>query len=254
MSKKPVIAVTPSAVDMTKAFPAADKVTITQSVCFNQTALKDHGAIPVISDLVTSDLEAEELMEVCDGLLVTGGDDVDPSRYGEERIPECGASSPERDFSDMALIRAALKLKKPIMAFCRGSQITNVVMGGTLYQDLPTQANITENHRALTKELLSAYGDEAAHKAKVLPDTPLARLLGGECEIGINSTHHQAVKQLGKDCVLQAVAPDGIVESWYLDREGQYLRAYQWHPEFQKKNPVRDAIFNDFVARCSKNK
>lgn len=252
MSKKPIIAVTPTPIDITANFPIGKKVLNVTSTDFHQTMLSKCGGIPIITNGVTSQEEADEVISVCDGLFVTGGDDVNPALYGEEVRECCGGINHDRDVSDVYLIKRALSQKKPIIAVCRGSQITNVVLGGTLYQDIFVQAGATENHRALTAETLPGEGDTAAHKRKVLPGTPLAELLGGECEIGINSTHHQAVKDLGKNCVLQAVAPDGIVESWYLDDPQQYVRCYQWHPEFQKENPVRDALFKDFIKACTK--
>lgn len=251
MNKKPIIAVTPTPVDITPKFPIGKKVMSVGSTDFHQTMLSKCGGIPIITNGVTSQEEADAVLSVCDGLFVTGGDDVNPALYGEEVLECCGEINHDRDVSDVYLIKRALSQNKPIIAVCRGSQITNVVLGGTLYQDIFVQAGATENHRALTAETLPGEGETAPHKRKVLPDTPLAKLIG-EGEIGINSTHHQAVKTLGENCVLQAVAPDGIVESWYLDSDTQYVRCYQWHPEFQKDNDVADALFKDFIAACSK--
>ncbi len=207
-------------------------------------SLAERGAIPVIPPFLSED-DALAVMAGCDGLFVTGGADVNPALYGEEKQPYCGDIEPDRDEADLNLIKAALKLNKPIMAVCRGSQLCTVFFGGSLYQDLPTQWGKDIAHTSLHNTTT-----EDAHKINIVPGTPLHKLMGGADRIGVNSTHHQGFKTLGPDVVPMAYATDGLPESWYYDKDGRWVRVYQWHPEMMDNNPRMDAILNDFINEC----
>lgn len=247
--KKPIIAVTP-----TKRYVAGypgDLGWAHGSVYWNQDLITEYGGIPVIPDFVDEE-NALALMEVCDGLFLTGGADVDPSEYGEKKEEFCAETQPYRDASDLNLMKAAMKLGKPVLAICRGCQIANVYFGGTLYQDLPIQTGTTINHSNYeVSSFVGFVAEDCAHPVTVEKDSPLYKLVGREV-LYTNSLHHQAVKDIGKGCVVQAKAPDGVVESWYLDSETQYVRAYQWHPEFMNKHDAKDAIIEDFLKACGK--
>ena len=248
--RKPVIAITPDIGSFGYDFGEvkfAGNTSYTSKA--NSNYIKEYGGVPIIPAVVEDDEQAMEIMEHRDGLFVTGGDDVNPALYGEEVMDCCGGLNHRRDKSDMALIKAAVALKKPILTFCRGSQITNVFFGGALYQDIKTQTGTDINHPALVMSIKNKDTDEQVHECIVEKNSPLYKLVGKET-IRINSTHHQAVKTPGKNVIVQAKAPDGIVESWYLDSPDHYVRSYQWHPELQGKNPVKDAIAEDFIAAC----
>ena len=240
---KPIIVLSPQTMPMEAPFCG----TYTYSNSFNSDALLEAGAIPEIP-AVQEAAEAEELLRRADGLFLTGGCDVSPALYGEAPVEACGTADPVRDVSDRVLLEAALKLRKPILCICRGFQMTNVCLGGTLWQDLDTQYHEPLHHRANTE----AEYRRAAHTVTVLPDTPLHRLFGAD-SLEVNSLHHQAVRTLAPDLRPMAVAPDGIVESWYLPGD-QWLRGYQWHPEMMEDPAQRSAIFGEFLDACGRNR
>ena len=241
--KKPVIVISPQTHEV-KGLPFEMKMYATPEK--NAWQLAQRGAIPVMPSFLSEE-EAEQLMAMADGLFMTGGADVGPDLYGEEVEEFCGEIEKDRDVSDMNLLKAAAKLKKPIFSVCRGSQITNVFFGGKLYQDLATQLGDKIKHPDYftTKT-------EDSHKVKIVEGTPLYKLLGKD-EIGVNSTHHQGYKVLGEKLVPMAYAEDGLVESFYLDDDAHWVRCYQWHPEMQDLNENMDKILQDFVDACIKN-
>lgn len=240
--KKPLIVITPQEKPMEKPLDMARYI---YTVNFNADRIVKRGGIPIIPPFLSED-DAEKLMERCDGLFMTGGADVDPSCYGEEKQPYCAETEPDRDASDLALMKAAMKLKKPIICFCRGSQMANVYFGGTLYQDLKTQLSDEIKHPDLAN-----FRNETSHSINVVKGTPLYEMFGQD-SFGVNSTHHQGVKVPGKGVKVMAIAPDGLVESWYYDEDGRRVRAYQWHPELQDDNEHNMVIIKDFVDACRK--
>ncbi len=239
--RKPIIAVTSSKKDYTNlpfeysTYSAAGK---------EVGSLTERGAITVIPPFMSEE-DALALMAHCDGLFLTGGRDVNPALYGEEKLPCCGDIEPDRDEADLNLLKAALKLKKPVMAVCRGSQLATVYFGGTLYQDLKTQFGDKINH----PDLYRTKG-ELSHNVQLIPGTPLYNMMGGVDHIGVNSTHHQGFKTIGLSVKPMAYATDGLCESWYYDKDDNWVRVYQWHPEMMDYNPRMDAILRDFVNEC----
>ena len=174
------------------------------------------GGIPVIFPTVSDPALAASLIKKVDGVIFSGGPDLDPSWYGETIWNETVQVDTLRDFSDMTLMKAALAAKKPIMAICRGEQLMNVVLGGSLYQDIPTQVDTLVKH-----------GVGAWHKIGVEKGSVLYELFG-EDSLTVNSFHHQAVKTVAPGVRVTAHAPNGIVEAYeYGDR----LIAFQFHPE-----------------------
>lgn len=147
------------------------------------------GGIPVMLPMTADDGILEELVGTLDGFLLTGGQDVDPALYGAEKSPACGETCPARDAMEPKLLRRTLDADKPVFGICRGIQLLNVYLGGTLYQDLPA-----EHGSAVDHHMTPPY-DRAVHEVTILADTPLAALLG-KMRLGVNSYHHQAVKTL----------------------------------------------------------
>ncbi|MBR5521522.1 MAG: gamma-glutamyl-gamma-aminobutyrate hydrolase family protein [Oscillospiraceae bacterium] len=243
--KKPLILITPQNMPMEEPFD----LPYNYSNAYNTRGILLGGGLPVIPPFLTEEM-ADELMQYADGLFMTGGADIDPARYGEEKMDCCGTIEYDRDASDIALLKAALKYKKPVLCVCRGSQIANVYFGGTLYQDIPTQAPSELKHSVY---VYPDFKQENTHKINVVENSPLHKLCG-ELEFGVNSLHHQAVKTLAPGLVPMAWATDGILESWYLDSEEQWIRAYQWHPEIEDPNPRSIAILKDFVDQCVANR
>ncbi|MBQ6850578.1 MAG: gamma-glutamyl-gamma-aminobutyrate hydrolase family protein [Oscillospiraceae bacterium] len=241
--KKPVIVISPQTHEV-KNLPFEMKMYATPEK--NAWQLQQRGAIPVMPSFLSEE-EAEQLMAMADGLFMTGGADVGPDLYGEEVQPFCGGIEKDRDVSDMNLLKAAAKLKKPIFSVCRGSQITNVFFGGKLYQDLNTQLGDMIKH----PDYFTTKTEES-HIVNIVEGSPLHKLLGKD-SIGVNSTHHQGYKVLGEKLIPMAFAPDGLCESFYLDSDDHWVRCYQWHPEMQDFGENMDKILQDFVNACIDN-
>ena len=203
------------------------------------------GGIGVMLPLTDEKAALEEILERFDGFLFTGGHDVDPVIYGQEKTALCGDLCPGRDAMEQQLLTMALEKGKPVFGICRGLQLMNAVLGGTLYQDLVKQFSDQTNHR-----MAAPYG-RAEHEVKVLPDTPFAAW-GIPQTIGVNSCHHQGVDALSPRMAPMAVAPDGLVEAAYVPG-ADFACAVQWHPEFfPVEDNVSRTIFRAFVEACQK--
>ncbi len=203
------------------------------------------GGLPMILPLKAVGDEIARIMEVCSGFLFTGGHDVDPALYGEEKRPACGQANHDRDVLEREIFTCAIKEDKPVFGICRGIQIINVFCGGTLYQDLPTEykgARETEHH-------MKPPYDVPCHQVEIIKDTPLKELLG-EMTIPVNSYHHQAVKELAQGLRPMAVSEDGLVEALYMPGK-KFVQAVQWHPEFlYKSDENAKKMFQAFVKAC----
>lgn len=198
------------------------------------------GGIPVMLPL-TSDTEIwKQLADQCDGFLLTGGQDVSPDLYGEEMLPVCGECCRLRDEMENILLREALESDKPVLGICRGIQFINAALGGTLYQDLPSQRPTeTEHHQ-------SPPYDRPVHAVKLVSGTPLADLLQKK-QLSVNSYHHQAVKDLSPKLREMAFSADGLVEAVFMPGR-KFVWAVQWHPEFLfRRDEDSRRIFRAFV-------
>ena len=204
--------------------------------------------------IVDGSMRVEDALADVAGLLLTGGDDVAPSRYGESPHPAVVEAEPGRDEFEIDLIAAARKRGLPIFAICRGIQVLNVAAGGTLVQDIPSQI-----HGALPHSLPSppheAY--ELAHEVWLDKDTLLTRLMrerlsdADSCEV--NSRHHQAVKDLAARLRVSATAPDGVIEA-IEDPEAPFCLGVQWHPEnFWRTGEFRP-LFEGFLEAAQSTK
>ena len=185
--------------------------------------LESAGALPMMMPLTEDRDTLEFFLTTCDGFIIPGGQDVSPSVYNSEKLDVCGVNVPERDRMDIYILREAMERDKPVLGICRGHQLMNAALGGTLYQDLKTQFGAQVDHQ-MTKPY-----DAAAHEVTILPGTPLAQLLGAE-RMGVNSRHHQAIRDLSPGLSAQAVAADGIIESVYVP-DKRFIWGLQWHPE-----------------------
>jgi putative glutamine amidotransferase len=186
-------------------------------------AVEAGGGLPVVLAPGTPE-DAREHVARLDGLLLTGGADVDPGHYGEAAHPALGRVIPERDRFELSLCRAALETDRPILAICRGHQVLNVATGGTLVQDIPSQIQGFVDHDPDVERWHNA------HDVRVLPGTRLRAILGRDT-VAVNSFHHQAVRQLGRGLVVSASAvDDGVVEG--IEMPGRaFVVGVQWHPE-----------------------
>jgi len=182
------------------------------------------GGLPLIlSPLMGTGLNAE-LLDVLDGLLLTGGEDVDPVHYGQEPHPGLGAVDPVRDAFELTLFRDARARGLPVLAICRGIQLVNVALGGTLWQDIPTERPGALPHSQPTAR------DERTHAVALVPGSRLAQALGAtRCQV--NSFHHQSIRELAPGLLVTARAPDGEIEGVETAGTEPWLLAVQWHPE-----------------------
>ena len=205
--------------------------------------IRTAGGIPVMLPLEADEEDLRQLTGLCDGLLFTGGHDVDPTLYGEERRAACGESCPARDRLETAVFRLAWEKDLPVLGICRGIQLLNALLGGTLYQDLPSE------HFGGAEHHMAPPYDRTCHTVELLPGTPLAGLLGRET-LGVNSYHHQAVKTLAPALRPMAQAPDGLTEAVWAP-EKRFFWAVQWHPEFSfPADEASQRIFETFVGHC----
>ncbi|MGA8727446.1 MAG: gamma-glutamyl-gamma-aminobutyrate hydrolase family protein [Terracidiphilus sp.] len=207
-------------------------------------ALHAAGATPVIVPLHERQDRVARLLAGVQGILLPGsGYDVDPQRFGEERIPECGPADPGRTAVDELLLQDAFNLHKPILAICHGAQSLNVWRNGSLIQDLETVIKTRVNHRPGRTVV-------EAHPVHIAPESRLAKLLPPDAEPPqVNSSHHQAIHKVGDNLRVSAVSPaDGVVEAVELDSAEQFVVAVQWHPErTYTVSAFSRAIFAAFV-------
>ncbi|MBL0389332.1 gamma-glutamyl-gamma-aminobutyrate hydrolase family protein [Tumebacillus sp. ITR2] len=207
--------------------------------------LAEAGGIPFIIPYLEKEEDVRDLAHRLDGLLLSGGVDITPTSFGEQPVPGLGEICPERDWIEAILFDEMQKQGKPVFGICRGMQVINVYLGGTLYQDLDSQKD-----GELVQHDQRAPHWYAAHHVTLTPDTTLHRLFEGRDRIGVNTFHHQAVRDLAPGLVATAVADDGVIEA-YERKEGPYLLAVQWHPELMwHKDRSFLALFRSFVEAC----
>ncbi len=200
----------------------------------------------------TSRITVADYAAALDALVLMGGSDVCPATYGETAMKPQWNGDRVRDDYEIALFRAFVDLGKPVLGLCRGAQLINVAHGGTLYQDIPTQCPGAQRHR-----MQSIY-DRNCHATSIVPGSGLAALYPSQPLVKTNSVHHQGVKDLGRDLVVEAWSePDRIVEA-VRGTGTSYVLGVQWHPEF---HPEGDASFiddtpllDDFLATAARHK
>lgn len=182
------------------------------------------------------DPDIAEIVRSCDGLLLPGGDDIDPSRYGEARSEKCGKSSEARDSAEWKLLEAFLPTGKPILGICRGAQLLNAFCGGTLHQDIPGHSDFKTRAKG-------------CHKAHIESGSKLHAILGTG-EVWVNSLHHQAAARIAPNLTVTARAEDGTVEALEM-REHPFCLAVQWHPEHLSRHRAdQQKIFDVFAEAC----
>lgn len=209
-------------------------------------ALEGAGLIPLVVAPLADPQTAVGLLDQVAGLVLTGGEDVDPAHYGAVPHPALGTVHPERDATELALVQAARERDLPTLAICRGIQLLNVALGGTLVQDLPSQRPGALSHDP---------GDDRArrsHAVDVVEGSALAAALGAT-RIDANSFHHQAVEQVGAELRVTARAPDGVIEGVETDPDSPWSAiGVQWHPEelIDDPAPWDRGLFAAFADRC----
>ena len=204
------------------------------------------GGVPRMIRYETPLGSLEEVVVEVDGLLFSGGVDVDPSCYGAQREPECGEPNPARDALELKLMEVCLRRRVPILGICRGCQIINAALGGTLVQDVPKRFGKVHQ---MAKGAPSAFD----HTVRVVPGTMLWELTGGD--IWVDSYHHQCVDRLASGLIPSAYAPEGFVEAYEIPRGEQFLMAVQWHPEITLDDDMySNRIFHRFAQAMAERK
>ena len=206
-------------------------------------AIERVGLLPVVTAPLTGTALAAELLDRVDGLLLTGGEDVDPWHYRAQRHPATEDPHARRDAWELALVAAARHRGMPVLAICRGLQLMNVALGGTLVQDLPSQRPGDVRHAQATART------ERVHGAMIDPRSRFADAIGGS-SIRVNSSHHQAIDRLAPGLEMVGVADDGIIEAVEATGDGWWMLAAQWHPEelLDTPEPWDRNLFAAFAA------
>jgi putative glutamine amidotransferase len=213
------------------------------------------GGLPLTMPATVSRECIAECVRRADGVLLTGGDDVDPRLYGDGLPPKVRRTvgvtvdGGHRDLRELLLIDEVFRLHKPLLAICRGQQVLNVALGGTLIADIPLQEPKALNHRRTDKR------SEIVHEVRLTPGSILAKITAGQT-LGVNSTHHQAVGRVAPPLQVSAVCHDGIIEGLELKPGAAhclpFLLSVQFHPErLVDRYPRHQAIFGAFVQACS---
>ena len=204
------------------------------------SAIRRAGGIPIL--LPPGETSIETLITLLDGIVLSGGGDIDPGLYGGQMHPEVYNVDADRDLLELELTRHILSRDLPTLAICRGCQMVNVALGGSLYEHLPDVVGEDVLHRLPPRE-------PTPHAVSLVEGTGLAQLLA-RSTFDAASWHHQAIKQLGRGLRVAAHAPDGTIEAAELP-DHRWLYAVQWHPELTAEDdPLQQALFDELVETC----
>ena len=231
--RKPVIGIT--------AVASFDEKMHSQRVTYAQ-AIWEAGGEAILLPCNPDKSNCKQIVSMLDGLLAPGGHDIAPELYGGQVDEACGIYTLYEDDYDMVLIKEAVSQKKPVFGICRGMQIINVLYGGTLYQDIPTQYSEELLHTRVTPD------EENFHTVDIEKNSYLAKVLGVTEAVQVNTSHHQAVKDVAEGFVVTAKAPDGIIEA--IENIDASVLCVQWHPERLQNMEIYQKLMKDFVNRC----
>lgn len=206
-------------------------------------ALTDSGAVPMMLPDTCEEAALRQAFEGCDGLLLPGGADINPALYGERPHAKCGKPNETRDIAEPFLLKLAMESGRPVLGICRGCQMINVALGGSLWQDIGEMEGKHPGHMAFLRRARHVH-TVTLEKGGLLPHT------GGRDIQGVNTMHHQALHRIAPCLVTAAVSEDGIAEAVQLE-DGRFVLGVQWHPEhlFQKDCFSQD-IFRAFITAC----
>jgi putative glutamine amidotransferase len=205
------------------------------------------GGVPVLIPLGLQYCDLQVIFGWVDGILLTGGGDIDPQRFGGEAHPTVHQVDPERDEIEIRLVEDSVRLGKPFLGICRGIQVINVAFGGSLYTDISSQIPNSLAHEWVPGRPWS----HLAHSVRVEQGSRLAEILGGT-HFEVNSLHHQAISRLEHSFQATAFAPDGVIEAIELP-EHPFGVAVQWHPEWLQDHPPMRALFGAFVQAAGEH-
>lgn len=227
MARKPIIGITPTPTTSELPHGTFYRFAIADGYT---TAVERAGAVPLV--IPQQEGNINDILSVVDGLIFSGGGDIDPARYGDGSTHEkTGGIDQGRDDLELDLITAALERDIPILCICRGIQVLNVALGGTLIQDVPDQFSAEFEHR---QQANGIPAHDPGHEVDVVPGTLLASTYGTD-SIAVNSFHHQGLKDVAPALRVNATAPDGLVEA--VDHPGKrWVLGVQWHPEMMHRH------------------
>ncbi|RDU38247.1 gamma-glutamyl-gamma-aminobutyrate hydrolase family protein [Neobacillus piezotolerans] len=200
-----------------------------------------NGGIPIILPYINPEM-AFEMLGLVDAVILSGGEDVDPNLYGQDPQRNLGRTILERDLVEIAIAKYAIEHDTPLLGICRGSQILNVALGGTLIQDIPSQAPESIQH---TQKVAR---NKDSHWVSISPDSKLHQILGTD-RVRVNSIHHQALDKVADDLRVVARSADGIVEAVEYAKPSRFTVGVQWHPESLAPNDeAMNRLFKEFIA------
>ena len=210
------------------------------------TALENAGLVPVIIPPLAEDGAASAILDVVSGLVLSGGEDVDPARYGETPHPKIRSVNAARDATETALVHEARARRTPVLAICRGIQILNVALGGTLVQDISSQCETAIAHDD------EGPRDSRSHEITIESGSRIAAAMG-TAHCSVNSFHHQSVKDVAAGMRITARSPDGVIAGIESVDDAWWVMAVQWHPEemTESPDPWDRGLFNAFARQIS---
>ena len=238
----------PPVVGITADFAEANAQTKSEPTLFlaqrYYRAVEQAGATPVILPPLSSSAAIRRSLDTLDGLIISGGGfDIHPSYYGEKPIRQLGAVKARRTEFELDIAAAALKKDLPVLGICGGEQALNVVLGGSLYQDITAQVANAGEHQQSEKKT------QGGHRVQI-PDGTRLRAIVGQSSLEVNTTHHQAVNQLGKGLIVDAIADDGVIEG-IESTHHRFVIGVQWHPEvLAPRRQGHRRIFEAFISAC----
>ncbi len=204
-------------------------------------AIERNGGLPILIPNVKNMEDMSLVLDKLDGLLLSGGHDVNPRTYKERNSGKAGNFDNIRDHQEIFMTEYALEKDIPILGICRGLQVLNVTLGGTIHQNLPSAGFFAHS-------MSNSLRNEPSHSLKILEDSPLYEIFKRD-EIWTNSYHHQGINELGKGLKVAALSEEGLIESVYLDGK-KFALGVQWHPEMMYDNEEMNLIFKKFINAC----
>ena len=209
-------------------------------------AILNAGGLPVIIPHSPSRTQISHLLRRVDGLLISGGDfDIDPIYYGERPTAKLGKIKAQRTFTEIESIALGLRRDLPMLGICGGAQAINIALGGSLYQDIATQLPNAQNHQQGAR-------NHSNHHVIELPRGTLLHKILNRQTLKVNTTHHQAIRELGEGLAINATAPDGLIEGIESTKHS-FILGVQWHPEvLARKDAMQRKIFSTFISICKR--
>lgn len=205
-------------------------------------AVVEAGGVPILIPIMNSEEDMLKIMDGIDGILLSGGFDVNPIYYGEEPSKHVGFTYTPRDLCELFIVKAAIEKDMPILGISRGQQVMTVAFGGKLYQDIDELSDSYINH------MQRASINDIGHYVDIKPGTKLHKIFDTD-RLLVNSFHHQAAKSVPPNFIISAESSDGIIEA--IEHKSKPIMAVQWHPEIMiKRHPVMLRIFEEFINRC----